>query len=250
MKLASLNACISGACRPHFVWTLRSGCIGAAIRALAIQLVFAMRASAWHQSAHVAMESFVEKHAMPGMRVLDIGGREVNGGAREMFTRRGCAFLTFDVSPHPSVDVVGAPGEPLPFPDATFDVIVSTSTLEHDPMFWMTVREMARVVRVGGLIYANAPSNGPYHGWPGDNYRFYRDAPAALAFWCGRSYGPALPAYPLEVIQHYLGNPDLGRFPWVDNVMVWRRTTKPASNFTLGPMFPLTHSAELGCRRW
>ena len=42
---------------------------------------------------------------------------------------------------------------------------------------------MARVVRVGGYLYVNAPSTGYWHGFPDDNYRFYRGAVAALAFW-------------------------------------------------------------------
>lgn len=42
----------------------------------------------------------------------------------------------------------------------------------------MTFLEYARVIKPGGMIYINAPSNGDYHRYPDDNWRFYPD--------CGR----------------------------------------------------------------
>ncbi|MFP4076345.1 MAG: hypothetical protein ACLFTD_07650 [Halochromatium sp.] len=60
---------------------------------------------------------------------------------------------------------------------------------------------MLRVVKRGGLIYLNAPSNGSYHGYPFDHWRFYPDAGRALASWSER----------------------VGGHPWADNVMVFAR---------------------------
>ena len=60
-----------------------------------------------------------------------------------------------------------------------FSTQVSTSCFEHDPIFWLTFKEIARVTKVDGFVYVNAPSNEVYHGYPGDNWRFYKDAPAA-----------------------------------------------------------------------
>ena len=96
-------------------------------------------------------------------------------------------------------------------------------------MFWMTLREMARVVRLGGYVYVNAPSTGPYHAFPGDNWRFYRDAPAALALWCGKAYGSELPAYPLQVVSQRFNGAKI----FNDNVMVWRRSSRPATWLTV-----------------
>ena len=88
---------------------------------------------------------------------------------------------------------------------------------------------MARVVRVGGFVYVNAPSAGFWHGYPDDNYRFYRGAASSLAFWCGKAFGGA-PAYPLHVVRQYFEHEP----PWLDNVMIFERTRTPAANFTLG----------------
>eukprot|EP00966_Prymnesium_polylepis_P047903 1109261-Prymnesium_polylepis.1 len=66
----------------------------------------------WHQSASTAVEAFAATHAQPGMKVLDVGGRDVNGGARRFFESRGCKFVCLDITEDPSVDVVAPPGEP------------------------------------------------------------------------------------------------------------------------------------------
>ena len=50
----------------------------------------------------------------------------------------------------------------------------------------MTFKEMCRIVKPTGYIYVNAPSAGPYHMYPGDNWRFYSDAGHALAYWSGK----------------------------------------------------------------
>lgn len=71
-----------------------------------------------------------------------------------------------------------------PWPENHIDVIVSTSCLEHDDLFWVTFKEMVRVVKPGGFIYLNVPSAGPYHGYPLDCWRFQADAYTALSRWC------------------------------------------------------------------
>ena len=40
-----------------------------------------------------------------------------------------------DIQKDRSVDVVNPPGEPFPFENGHFDIVITTSTFEHDPMF-------------------------------------------------------------------------------------------------------------------
>jgi SAM-dependent methyltransferase len=72
--------------------------------------------------------------------------------------------------------VVNAAGERLPFPDASFDAILSHEVLEHVADDAQVVCEMARVLRPGGRIILFVPNRGyPFetHGiyWHG-RYRF------------------------------------------------------------------------------
>jgi len=72
--------------------------------------------------------------------------------------------------------IVNAAGEALPFPDETFDAILSHEVLEHVADDALSAAEMARVLRRGGRIILFAPNRGyPFetHGayWRG-RYHF------------------------------------------------------------------------------
>lgn len=43
------------------------------------------------------------------------------------------------------------------FEDASFDLVVSNATLEHDKHFWLSLGEMRRVLAPGGLLIIGAP---------------------------------------------------------------------------------------------
>ena len=176
-----------------------------------------------HDTAITSGDAMAHIYGKPGLVVLDIGGQDVNGSLRQSFESRGMKYICVDMVEHPSVDIVVGPGEPFPFEDGSVDIIVSTSCFEHDPCFWLTFREMARVVKEGGYIYVNAPSNGPYHGFPGDNWRFYGDAGQALAYWSGRTFEGK--SYPTDVEEsfHVLPQKDI----WTDFICVWKRISSP-----------------------
>src|SRR5438874_1425727 len=104
--------------------------------------------------------------------VLEIGSQAVNGSLRES-ALPSTKYVGVDIEPGDGVDVVVEPGGSLPFPAESFDLVMATSVFEHDPGFWTTFVEMCRNTREGGYIYFNAPSNGPIHRFPQDNWRFY-----------------------------------------------------------------------------
>ena len=59
------------------------------------------------------------------------------------------------VTPRPNVRVQLAPAEALPFADATFDVVTLYSVLHHLPDLAATFAEARRVLRPGGILYAD-----------------------------------------------------------------------------------------------
>lgn len=184
-----------------------------------------------HDTALIAGMSFSQTYGQDGMVVLDIGGKNVNGSLREYFESRGMKFISIDMEAHPSVDIVVQPGEKLPFEDGSFDLIVSTSCFEHDPCFWLTFREMTRIVKLGGAIYVNAPSDGPYHKYPGDNWRFYSDAGQALAYWSGYQASNNETVFPVEVVETFniLGS------HFNDFVCVWKRVEEKQTQIIVQP---------------
>ena len=58
-------------------------------------------------------------------------------------------------------DVIQIPPNVLPFPDATFDVIVSLDYLEHVHDDSAAMNEMQRVLKPGGLLLISTPTTGP-----------------------------------------------------------------------------------------
>ncbi|ARF12378.1 methyltransferase [Klosneuvirus KNV1] len=201
-----------------------------------------------HDSSLIAGKLFAELYGKSGMTVVDVGGRDVNGSLRSFFVERGMKYICVDMETHPSVDVVVPPGEKLPFDDSSIDLIVSTSCFEHDPCFWLTFKEMCRIVKLDGHIYINAPTHGEYHCYPGDNWRFYSDAGQALAYWAGKQMGNEL-VYPVKVIEtfHIYGT------QWHDWVCVWKKVLDKETNITVDPKIVNTSGileSALRQQRW
>jgi SAM-dependent methyltransferase len=176
-----------------------------------------------HYTALKSGESFAISYGKENDLVIDIGGLNLNGSLREAFEKRGMEYICIDMEAHPSVDIVVHPSQKLPFEDGSVDLIVSTSCFEHDPCFWLTFREMARIIKPSGFIYVNAPTTGSYHSHPGDNWRFYSDAGQALAYWSGIQMSNEM-IYPVKVVETFniLDLPG-ETCPWNDFVCVWKR---------------------------
>ena len=171
-----------------------------------------------HSTSLISGKAFAETHYVENGIVIDIGGRNVNGSLRTFFESKNMKFVCIDMEEDDSVDLVVQPSERLPFEDGSVDLIVSTSCFEHDPCFWLTFKEMTRVVKKSGYIYINAPTTGPYHMYPGDNWRFYSDAGQALAYWSGKQMSNES-VYPVKVIETFnvIGS------EFNDFVCVWQR---------------------------
>ena len=124
--------------------------------------------------------------------VLDIGSQDVNGTMRNVAPAY-CRYIGVDFSAGAGVDIVLQDPYRLPFADGSVDAVVSSSCFEHIEFFWLMFIEVMRVLQPNGLFYLNAPTNGDYHRYPVDCWRFYPDAGGALVHWAQRNgFKPAL----------------------------------------------------------
>lgn len=151
------------------------------------------------------------------VQVLDVGGAEVNGTYRAIFSAPAFTYLTADIVPE-GVDIPLSDPYRIPLPDESVDILVSGQMLEHCEYFWQSFCEMVRLMKPDGCLLLIAPSAGPIHRYPVDCYRFYPDAYAALARFAHCR---------LEAVWR---DP---RGPWQDLVGVFRKSPLPA-----GAVFP------------
>ncbi|MQP64232.1 methyltransferase domain-containing protein [Niveispirillum sp. SYP-B3756] len=139
-----------------------------------------------HDTAYKIGAKFFETYWRSDFsKVLELGACNVNGALRD-FRPEGSDWCGMDLGPGNGVDVVADDPYVYPFEDGSFDIVVSSSCYEHDQFFWLTFLEMLRVTREGGFLYINVPSNGAYHAYPQDCWRFYPDSGLALVAWAKR----------------------------------------------------------------
>ncbi len=126
-----------------------------------------------HASVMAFVADQVSRRGMAAKSVLDVGSMDVNGSPRSLFSG---PYTGLDMRDGPGVDLVGA-AERLPWGHNQFDVVVCTEMLEHDPVPWKSVPEMARVLKPGGTLLLTARGIGfPLHEYPSDYWRFTKDA--------------------------------------------------------------------------
>lgn len=172
-----------------------------------------------HDTAREHGRRFFALYWQPHFRdVVEVGSQDFNGGLRDL-APPGVRYIGLDAEDGPGVDRLARPGEPLPLPDASADVVLTSSAFEHDPCFWETFIDMARVLRPGGLLYLNAPSNHAFHRYPVDCWRFYPDAGPALAAWAARR-GQAM-----ALVESFVARPSAQG--WSDFVAVFHKPGRP-----------------------
>jgi SAM-dependent methyltransferase len=139
-----------------------------------------------HESSYEKMRAFCTAYVKAGSSVLDVG----SGGEVDILSYRplfdDCEYVGLDIEPGHNVDLV--PADPFAWPEIetdSFDVVISGQTFEHNPYFWITAAEIARVLRPGGLVAVIAPSKGMVHRYPLDCWRFYPDSWSAICRYVG-----------------------------------------------------------------
>lgn len=142
-----------------------------------------------HPTALENGKLFFETYAssLANATVLDIGAQDVNGSLKDVMPPH-LRYVGVDFVAGKGVDVILEDPYKLPFADESVDIIVSNSCLEHSEMFWLAFLEFLRVLRPGGLLYLNVPSNGDFHRFPVDCWRFYPDSGRALVTWAQRNH--------------------------------------------------------------
>jgi SAM-dependent methyltransferase len=154
--------------------------------------------------------------------ILDLGSQDVNGSLKSVMPS-SMKYIGVDFVPGRGVDVVLDDPYKLPFESESVDVVVSSSVFEHSEMFWLVFLEILRILKPHGLLYLNVPSNGTFHRYPVDCWRFYPDSGKALVTWSKRNgLNPLL-------VESYTSKQWMSQ--WNDYVAVFVKDEKHASDY-------------------
>lgn len=105
---------------------------------------------------HVEAYTFLASHAEPAKTVLDVGGRDINGSPRGLFT--DAAYTALDVVDGPGVDIVAdvATWESK----KRFEVVICAEVLEHVEEWKHVVLACWKRVVGGGLLLLTCATEG------------------------------------------------------------------------------------------
>lgn len=140
-----------------------------------------------HISSVDKMRAFVDKYLASkkseSLLIMDIGSQEVNGSYKPLFQDyANWTYVGVDMVEGNNVDLVLTDiynwGQ---IPSNSVDVIISGQAFEHIEYFWLSMIEIARVLKPNGICCIIAPSSGYEHRYPVDCWRFYPDGFRALA---------------------------------------------------------------------
>jgi hypothetical protein len=140
----------------------------------------------------------------PGVRVLEIGSREVTGESNDRNEFFRAEYVGFDYYPGNNVDVVGDAHKLSSYfqPRERFDIIYSSACFEHFAMPWVVATEIAKLLKVGGLVFVETHFSFSSHERP---WHFFQFSDMALKVLFCEALG-------FECLEAGMSNPMVGRF--------------------------------------
>lgn len=140
----------------------------------------------------------------PGMRILEIGSREVTSKsqARKKFDK--AQYVGMDYYAGDNVDIVGDAHKLSSYfkNDEKFDLIYSSACFEHFAMPWLVAIEISKLLKVGGLVFVETHFSFRAHERP---WNFFQFSEMGLKVLFSEALG-------FECIEAGMSNPIVGRF--------------------------------------
>lgn len=139
-----------------------------------------------------------------GIRVLEIGSREVTAKSAARAEFSNAEYVGFDYYPGTNVDVVGDVHKLSSYfaGKEKFDIVYTSACFEHFAMPWIVATEISKILKVGGLVFVETHFSFSSHERP---WHFFQFSDMALKVLFSEALG-------FECIEAGMSNPIVGRF--------------------------------------
>ena len=113
------------------------------------------------------------KFNKPGVRILEIGARNVTGGASRL-PFSAADYVGFDFYEGENVDVVGDAHKLSSYfkNEEKFDLILSSAVFEHFHMPWVVAQEIQTLLKLGGYVFVETHFSFGMHEKPWNFFQF------------------------------------------------------------------------------
>jgi SAM-dependent methyltransferase len=176
----------------------------------------------------------IERYMEKGRRysVLDFGSGTSPGQTlthRNLLAEYDCEYTGVDIRAGDNVDVVMAKPYRLPLKSNSFDIVISGQVFEHVPFFWVSLLEIARVMKPRAYFFMTVPSRGHEHSTY-DCWRVYPDGLRAMAAWSRLTLREGFTDFPPTVEgrpkKHDFKAIDDTHYYWGDTVGVFQKPAR------------------------
>ena len=162
------------------------------------------------------MQYFKDTYLNPNdeLKILDIGSFDKDGNYNYglILNEKKWTYHGLDLRKGNNIDiVVESPYNWKEIENESYDLVITGQAFEHIEFFWLTLEEVKRVLKPGGLFFIIVPSTGPVHRNPYDCYRFTDSAMKAMAKYIN-----------FNIIE-YGTNFDEVSDPWYDSFLVAKK---------------------------
>jgi SAM-dependent methyltransferase len=145
----------------------------------------------------------VREFNKPGMKVLEIGSRNVTGAnLRDRFAK--ASYVGIDFYEGENVDKVGDAHHLTEYfgDEERFDLIFSSAVFEHLHMPWVAAQEISKLLKVGGFVFVETHFSYSSHERP---WNFFQFSDAGLRALFNSALG-------FELVDKGMSNPMGGYF--------------------------------------
>jgi SAM-dependent methyltransferase len=135
-----------------------------------------------HDNSVLIFQQFVQHLIKPEMLVLEVGPDKYPSTFQKMMNHDIQRWHAVDIQVLASSTgmILARTENSFPINSTTYDVVFNAQVIEHVRQPWLWMQELARVVKVGGMVITIGPVSWPYHEAPIDVGRYYPEGMRAI----------------------------------------------------------------------